>query len=100
MSFWYNVDTGQVETDENRSRGEQVLGPYATEAEARAALDTAHKKTEQWDAEDRDWNQRGRRRRDDGEPDEPSGVRARPSGPDRGRRRSGLERVLGVGEGA
>ena len=38
MSFWYNVDTGQVETDENRSRGEQVLGPYATEEEARGAL--------------------------------------------------------------
>jgi len=59
VSFWYNVDTGRVETDENRSRGEQVLGPYATEAEAQAALDTAHKKTEQWDSEDRDWNQRG-----------------------------------------
>ncbi|GAA2495270.1 methionine aminopeptidase [Terrabacter carboxydivorans] len=59
MSFWYNVDTGQVETDDNRSRGEQVLGPYATEAEARAALDTAHKKTEQWDSQDRDWNERG-----------------------------------------
>ncbi len=55
MSFWYNVDTGQVESDDNRSRGEQVLGPYATEAEARAALDTAHKKTEQWDAQDRAW---------------------------------------------
>ena len=36
MSFWYNVDTGQVETDDNRSRGEQVLGPYATEAEAQS----------------------------------------------------------------
>ena len=59
MSFWYNVDTGQVETDENRSRGEQVLGPYATEAEAQAALATAHEKTEQWDSEDRDWNERG-----------------------------------------
>ncbi|MFM6850358.1 MAG: methionine aminopeptidase [Terrabacter sp.] len=59
MSFWYNVDTGQVETDENRSRGEQVLGPYASEAEARAALDTAHKRTENWDAEDREWNERG-----------------------------------------
>ena len=41
MSFWYNVDTGQVETM-TPQRGEQVLGPYATEAEARAALDTAH----------------------------------------------------------
>ena len=58
MSFWYNVDSGQVETDDTRSRGEQVLGPYATEAEARAALDTAHKRTEQWDSEDRDWNER------------------------------------------
>jgi hypothetical protein len=58
VSFWYNVDTGQVETDENRSRGEQVLGPYETEAQARAALDAARKKTEQWDAEDREWNER------------------------------------------
>jgi hypothetical protein len=64
VSFWYNVDTGQVETDENRSRGEQVLGPYATEAEARAALDTAHAKTEKWDAEDRAWNERGSTRSD------------------------------------
>ena len=67
MSFWYNVDTGQVETDDNRSRGEQVLGPYATEAEARAALDTAHKKTEQWASEDRDWNERGRSASGDGD---------------------------------
>ena len=65
MSFWYNVDTGQVETDENRSRGEQVLGPYATEAEARAALDTAHKKTEKWDAEDRAWRDGGAARDED-----------------------------------
>jgi hypothetical protein len=56
VSFWYNVDTGKVETDDTRSRGEQVLGPYASEAEARAALDTAHKRTEQWDAEDRAWS--------------------------------------------
>jgi len=59
VSFWYNVDTGQVETDENRSRGEQVLGPYATEDEARRALDTAHAKTDKWDAEDRAWNEKG-----------------------------------------
>ena len=69
MSFWYNVDTGQVESDDNRSRGEQVLGPYATEAEARAALDTAHKKTEQWDAEDRAWRD-GAAARDDDELDD------------------------------
>jgi hypothetical protein len=59
VSFWYNVDTGQVETDENRSRGEQVLGPYATEDEARRALDTAHARSEKWDSEDRAWNEKG-----------------------------------------
>lgn len=59
MSFWYNVDTGQVENDENRSRGEQVLGPYATEAEAQQALDRARANTEKWDEEDRDWHERG-----------------------------------------
>lgn len=69
MSFWYNVDTGQVETDDNRSRGEQVLGPYATEAEARAALDTAHKKTEAWDAADRAWRE-GSAARDEDELDD------------------------------
>jgi hypothetical protein len=65
VSFWYNVDTGQVETDDNRSRGEQVLGPYATEAEARAALETAHKKTEAWDAADRAWREGGATRDDE-----------------------------------
>ena len=59
MSFWYNVDTGQVETDENRSRGELVLGPYATEEEARKAIESAHARTEKWDAEDREWRERG-----------------------------------------
>ena len=32
---------------------------------ARAALDTAHQKTEQWDAEDREWNERGTSHDDD-----------------------------------
>jgi hypothetical protein len=59
MSFWYNVDTGQVETDENRSRGEQVLGPYATEEEARHALVHARENTEKWDSEDRAWREKG-----------------------------------------
>ncbi|MEO6999443.1 MAG: methionine aminopeptidase [Terracoccus sp.] len=59
MSFWYNVDTGKVETDENRSRGEQVLGPYATEADAQAALDKARSNTEKWDSDDRSWNEKG-----------------------------------------
>lgn len=59
MSFWYNVDTGQVETDENRSRGAKIMGPYTTEAEARTALEKARARTEKWDEEDREWQHRG-----------------------------------------
>ncbi len=57
MSYWYNVDTGQVESDADRSRGEQVLGPYSTEEEARGALAKAKENTERWDDEDREWGQ-------------------------------------------
>ncbi|WP_245627231.1 methionine aminopeptidase [Kribbia dieselivorans] len=64
MPFWFNIRTNQVETDENRARGEDVLGPYDTEEEARNALDTAHKRTEAWDAEDE------RRAKEDAWPDE------------------------------
>ena len=41
MSFWFNVSTGQVEDDENKSRGEEVMGPYATREEASRALEQA-----------------------------------------------------------
>lgn len=59
MEYWYNVRTGQVEDDDNRSPGEDVLGPYPTEDDAARALDTAREKTEKWDAEDRAWDERG-----------------------------------------
>lgn len=55
--FWFNVGTGQVETDENKSRGEILLGPYATREEAARALETAREKTEHWDEEDRRWEE-------------------------------------------
>ncbi|TQJ51142.1 methionine aminopeptidase [Phycicoccus sp. SLBN-51] len=55
MAFWFNISTGKVETDETRSRGEDVMGPYATEEEASHALETARAKTERWDEEDRAW---------------------------------------------
>ena len=58
MSFWYNVTTGQIETDENRSRGAMVMGPYATEREAREALETARKNNERWDEADEEWEHR------------------------------------------
>lgn len=59
MKYWYNVDTGEVQTDETRSRGEVVLGPYDTEAEARDALAAARARTEEWDEQDREWNAKG-----------------------------------------
>jgi hypothetical protein len=57
MPYWYNVASGQVETDETRSKGEDVMGPYETEAEAARALDTARERTERWDEEDRKWEE-------------------------------------------
>ncbi|KGN34558.1 methionine aminopeptidase [Knoellia sinensis KCTC 19936] len=59
MAYWYNIQTKQVETDENRSRNDDVMGPYATEDEARNALSSAAENTEQWDAEDKAWEGKG-----------------------------------------
>jgi hypothetical protein len=57
MAYWYNLNSGQVETDDNKSQGDDVMGPYDTEAEAASALDTARARTEQWDEEDRAWDE-------------------------------------------
>ncbi len=57
MSFWFNVSTGQVEDDENKSRGEEVMGPYATREEASRALEQAAEKTKKWDEEDKEWEE-------------------------------------------
>ena len=55
MAYWFNVATGQVETEETRGRGEDLMGPYATEEEASHALELARQRTERWDEEDRAW---------------------------------------------
>ena len=57
MSFWFNVSTGQVEDDENKSRGEEVMGPYATREEASRALEQAAETTKKWDEEDKEWEE-------------------------------------------
>ncbi len=36
-----------------------LLGPYDSEADATAALDKARQNTEEWDAEDREWDSQG-----------------------------------------
>ena len=55
MSYWFNVRTGQVEAhdDPERAKGGDLMGPYGTEAEAGAALETARKRTEEWDEAER-----------------------------------------------
>ncbi|MCH8628459.1 methionine aminopeptidase [Arsenicicoccus piscis] len=55
MAYWFNIVTKQVETDDNRARDEDVMGPYATEQEAHDAFATARKRTEEWDQADREW---------------------------------------------
>jgi hypothetical protein len=56
VAYWYNVNTGKVETEENRGPGENLMGPYATEEEASRALEIAREKTERWDEQDKAWD--------------------------------------------
>ena len=53
MPYWFNVDTGQVETDDDRSQDATVMGPYDSHDAAANALETARANTERWDREDR-----------------------------------------------
>jgi hypothetical protein len=57
MAYWFNVGTGSVETDDNKSPSADLMGPYDTEQEAANALQSARERTEQWDAEDRAWEE-------------------------------------------
>lgn len=53
MAYWFNTRTNSVETDENRGRDEEVMGPYETEDAARNAYGSAHARTEAWDEAER-----------------------------------------------
>ena len=55
--FWFNTATGQVETDDDKGQGKDLMGPYATREEAASALDAARRRTEAWDDEDRRWRE-------------------------------------------
>lgn len=55
--FFFNVSTGQVEETANKSQSKDLLGPYGTREEAANALETARKRTEAWDEEDRRWKE-------------------------------------------
>ncbi len=60
VPYFYNVTTGAVEELDNKSQIKDLLGPYATRAEAEHALESARARTEAWDREDEEW-ERGRR---------------------------------------
>lgn len=51
--YWYNTRTHQVE-EGKRSQWADLMGPYATREEAEHALDRARRRTEAWEAEERE----------------------------------------------
>ena len=53
--YYFNTRTGQVEEIADKSQSKDLLGPYATRAEAEQALESAKRRTEEWDREDREW---------------------------------------------
>jgi hypothetical protein len=57
MAFWFNVSTGQVEDDENKSPQDRLMGPFDSHAAAEQALSHAKENTERWDAEDKEWEE-------------------------------------------
>lgn len=56
MTYWYNVDSGKVEEESEKSGSDHLMGPYETREAAANALASARAKTQQWDEEDREWN--------------------------------------------
>ncbi|ALB03327.1 hypothetical protein [Kocuria palustris] len=54
MEYWYNLSSGQIEQGQ-QSDYSQLLGPYASEAEARRALETAAAKSKAWDEKEREF---------------------------------------------
>jgi hypothetical protein len=53
--FWFNVRTGQVQTNYDKGQGKDLLGPYPTAEAAQDALRSAAERTERWDEEERSW---------------------------------------------
>lgn len=59
MAFWFNVSTGQVEDDANKSPQDRLMGPYDTHGEAEQALSHAKENIDRWDADDKAWDDEG-----------------------------------------
>ena len=59
MAYWFNVSTGAVEDDANKSPVDRLMGPFDTYEAAKQALLHAKENTERWDAEDKAWEDEG-----------------------------------------
>ena len=59
MAYWFNVNTGAVEDDTNKSPIDRLMGPFDTHEAAEQALAHASENTERWDAEEKAWDQKG-----------------------------------------
>jgi hypothetical protein len=59
MAYWFNVSTGAVEDDADKSPVDRLMGPFETHSAAERALAHAKENTERWDAEDKAWDEEG-----------------------------------------
>ena len=59
MAYWFNVKTGTVQDDDNKSPVDRLMGPFDTYAAAEQALSHAKENTSRWDAEDKAWDDKG-----------------------------------------
>jgi len=59
MAYWFNVNTGAVEDDANKSPQDRLMGPFDTAAAAEQALSHAKENTQRWDAADKEWDDDG-----------------------------------------
>ena len=57
MAYWYNVKTGTVETEQDRSGSNDLLGPFTTRHDAENALATSEAHGRAAEASDAAWNQ-------------------------------------------
>jgi hypothetical protein len=56
-AYWFNVRTRQVQTNWDKGQSRELMGPYPTAEEAERALESAARRTEDWDEDDRRWRE-------------------------------------------
>ncbi|MFI5953443.1 hypothetical protein [Cryptosporangium sp. NPDC051539] len=54
--YWWNLKHSRVETDDDKGKASDRLGPYTSREAAEKALETVANRNAVADAEDRRWN--------------------------------------------